>query len=460
MIVPTKRLIFFSAIFFISASLLAVKDSPIFPFASSGALGFILLAVLDVLSGKSRFKNLEVSSPGVVRMTAGRLSLLPLSFQKPGDIHKTLRIIPILPESVHAGEQGYTVNLTKGEIKVTVPLQCKARIRGKYNLTACFIDQSTIMGLWVVRRKFALNTEIRVYPNLITGQKQILGLFHRREWGWRNLRKIGKGREFEQLRDYLPGDSYEDIDWKATARRRHPITRDFEVEQSQEIYIMLDASRLSTRVCRFENQPDPLDNVDQKTSETTIFERYIIGALTMAMAADRAGDRYGLLIFSTKPDIFLKAGRGKAHYNACMEALYNHMPSSVSPDFEEVFAFIGSTIRKRAMLVFLTHLDDPLLSESFINTLNAVNRQHVVIINMMRPNGAHPLFSSALDLRDDKNPEKAIYEKLLGHMIWSSLSTTRRKLFQYGAGFVLLNEKQLCSQLIDQYREVKQRQII
>jgi len=193
------------------------------------------------------------------------------------------------------------------------------------------------------------------------------------------------------------------MDWKATARRRYPIVRDFEVEQSQEIYIILDASRLSTRPFYSNNG----QNSDQKdiqfemnhpnelpVSAKTIFEHYIIGALAMAMAADRAADRYGLLIFGSKPETFLKAGRGKSHYNTCMEALYNYMPQTVSPDFEDVFAFIGSNIRKRALLVFLTCLDDPLLSENFVNTMSAVSRKHVIMVNMIRPKGAYSLFTS------------------------------------------------------------------
>ena len=469
MIVPTKRLIFLSAVILISASLLSIGYMAVISYVILGLVLFFSVIIFDIFWGKTDLQTLTVSSAPIVRMVSERWSVLPLFFEKPESQNLLLHIIPILPELLQLRHKNATVHIPKGEITARMDLDCRAHRRGRFHLNACYVGQYSKLGMWIVRRKYKLDSEIRVYPNLISGQKHVLGLFHRRDWGWRNLRKIGKGREFEQLREYLPGDSYEDMDWKATARRRYPIVRDFEVEQSQEIYIILDASRLSTRPLysekgQYNDQKDIQFEMNHPNelpvSAKTIFEHHIIGALTMAMAADRAADRYGLLIFGSKPEIFLKAGRGKSHYNACMEALYNYMPQTVSPDFEEVFAFIGSNIRKRALLVFLTCLDDPLLSENFVNTMSAVNRKHVIMVNMIRPKGAYSLFTSPLDSNNPKDGDKQIYEKLLGHMIWSSLSTTRRKLYQFGAGFKLLDDTQLSSQLIEQYREIKQRQIL
>ncbi|MBR9980809.1 MAG: hypothetical protein KFF50_07260, partial [Desulfatitalea sp.] len=82
-------------------------------------------------------------------------------------------------------------------------------------------------------------------------------------------------------------------------------------------------------------------------------------------------------------------------------------------------------------------------------------RQHVVRVNMFRPAGAYPLFSAP-----DVHTPSGIYEHLAGHMTWSALNDTRRRLRQYGAGFTLLDKEQLCSQLISQYMEVKQRQLL
>ena len=66
--------------------------------------------------------------------------------------------------------------------------------------------------------------------------------------GAQTQRYLGRGREFEHLREYVPGDSFDDVDWKATARRGKPVTRIFQVERTQEIYAVVDSSRLPSRL--------------------------------------------------------------------------------------------------------------------------------------------------------------------------------------------------------------------
>src|SRR5258708_34297905 len=102
------------------------------------------------------------------------------------------------------------------------------------------------MGLGSVRDRRTLNCTLRVYPNL--RDSATAGLFLRTaEPGARLRRQRGKGKEFENLRQYLPGDSFEDIHWKATARRAHPMARLNSIEHAQEVYAVMQTSRLSPR---------------------------------------------------------------------------------------------------------------------------------------------------------------------------------------------------------------------
>ena len=96
-----------------------------------------------------------------------------------------------------------------------------------------------------------MQSEIRVYPNLLTERKNLAALFlNRGTFGIHAQRQVGKGRDFEKLREYVPGDGYDEIHWKATARRGRPITKVFQIEKTQEIYVIVDASRLSAREVR------------------------------------------------------------------------------------------------------------------------------------------------------------------------------------------------------------------
>jgi len=93
--------------------------------------------------------------------------------------------------------------------------------------------------------------EIRVYPNLHPERRNLAGLFlNRGAFGIHAQRQVGKGRDFEKLREYIPGDSYDEIHWKATAKRGHPVTKVFQVERTQEIVVVIDSSRLSAKSYR------------------------------------------------------------------------------------------------------------------------------------------------------------------------------------------------------------------
>ena len=264
-----------------------------------------------------------------------------------------------------------------------------------------------------------------------------------------------RGREFEQLREYLPGDSYEDIHWKATARRGQPITKVYQIERTQQIYVILDGSRLSAR------NSDPLGHNRSSLGPadypeyTTIMERFAAAALVMGLAADRQGDVFGLLAFDDRVRQFVRAKNGRAHYDVCRDALYTLQAQSVTPDFEELFTFIATKIRRRALLIFLTNLDDPVLAESFTAHIDIISRKHLILVNMLKPVGAEPLFSNpSVNSTDD------IYQKLGGHLLWRHLRETEKFLQRHGIGFYLLKNENLCIDLVSQYLTVKRRQIL
>jgi len=115
--------------------------------------------------------------------------------------------------------------------------------RGDHPLRELHVEAGSPLGLWLARQPRPLEFSFRVYPNL--RDHATAGLFLRTaNTGLRVRRQVGKGREFENLRHYLPGDSFEDIDWKATARRSFPAVKLYRVEHAQEVYAILDSSRL------------------------------------------------------------------------------------------------------------------------------------------------------------------------------------------------------------------------
>src|SRR5437899_2362462 len=249
-----------------------------------------------------------------------------------------------------------------------------------------------------------LRSELRVYPNFFTERRNLAALFlHRGAFGLHAQRQLGKGREFEKLREYVPGDGYDEIHWKATARRGHPITKVFQIERTQEVYVVIDASRLSARETvsdakyqvsdRSTTTADPPDTA-HLTPGTSTLERFVTAALVLGLAAEQQGDLFGLLTFTDRVGKFIRARNGKAHYSACRDALYTLQPQIVSPDYDEVCTFIRLRLRRRALLVFLTSLDDPVVADSFVKNMDLIRRQHLVLVNMLQPPGVAEVFTN------------------------------------------------------------------
>ena len=192
-------------------------------------------------------------------------------------------------------------------------------------IRSAFVEGTSPLGFWAARKIVPVQSEIRVYPNLLNDRKNLAALFlNRGVFGLHAQRQIGKGRDFEKLREYIPGDGYDEIHWKATARRGKPITKVFQIEKTQEVYVVVDASRLSART------------TTETAGADSALERFVTAALVLGLAAEQQGDLFGLLTFTDKVEKFVRAKNGESHYNACRDALYTLQPKIVTPDFDEL----------------------------------------------------------------------------------------------------------------------------
>jgi uncharacterized protein (DUF58 family) len=369
-----------------------------------------------------------------------------------------LRIALSLPREIPASREELDVVLPAKTEWSRFDWWCTPARRGNYRVDTAYVEGGSTFGFWAARKVMPVQSEIRVYPNLIQDRKNLAALFlHRGAFGVHAQRQVGKGRDFEKLREYIPGDSFDEIHWKATAKRGKPVTKIFQIERTQEVYVIVDASRLAARriVSGAKLGASHLAPGTSDTSDTSVLERFVTAALVLGLAAEQQGDLFGLLTFTDRVEAFVRAKNGKAHYSACRDALYTLQPKIVTPDFDELCTFIRLRLRRRALLIFLTSLDDPALAESFVRNMDLIRRQHLILVNMLQPPGAVPLFT---------NPNLAgvddLYRHLGGHLLWHKLRELQKILQRRGVQFSLLENERLSANLVSQYLGVKQRQLI
>ncbi len=455
MIVPTHRLLIFYGLSIPFLTVLPLLRGAAAVPAFAAGLIFILVALLDAAFGSFCLRNIRVGLPMIIRMTRDRESSIELSVTNSDMRARTLRLGLPLPREISSPQEDLLAFLPKGGEHLRVLWSCTPLTRGQFHIHRCYLETKSPFGLWAFREFREVSCEIRVYPNLARERNNLAALFlNRGGYGIHVRRQHGKGKEFEKLREYIPGDGFDEIHWKATAKRRHPITKVFQIERTQEVYMVIDASRLSARSTGTKKDFGGDDPGDLNPSNSCL-ERFIAATLVVGLAAQKQGDLFGLLTFSDSVHEFLRARGGKSHYGACRELLFNLHPRMVNPDYEELSTFIRLKLRRRALIIVLTSLDDPILSESLMRTVDLMGRHHLVIVNMLRPAGARPVFSN----ENIASPEE-IYHELSGHILWHHLREIESTLAHHGVHFALLDRERLCVDLVSQYMNVKQRQLL
>jgi uncharacterized protein (DUF58 family) len=441
MIVPCARLLIWSALVTLPLALLGGLVPSFSPMAFAGVAVFLGIAAVDAVRGLSGLEGIGVLLPAVVRLNKDRQGAIDIQIKNERQNARNLRLGLALPREFSVPQEDMRVQLPGQTLWSRMAWPCTATRRGIYPLEKCQLEAVSPMGFWAVRAAAPVQSEIRVYPNLIRERNSAAAIFlNRGVFGTHAQRQIGKARDFEHLREYIPGDGYEDIHWKATAKRGHPVTKIFQIERTQEVYVVIDASRLSARLV---------------PGGSTLLERFITAGLVLGMAAEQQGDLFGVLTFSDRIENFVRARSGQEHYNLCRDAIYALHPRPVSPDFDELASFIRLRLRKRALLIFLTSLDDPVLEESFLRDIELVCRQHVILVNMMKTPEIAPMFSGAPAARVDD-----LYRHLAGHIRWQNLRELEKKLQRRGVRFSLVENERLGVQLITQYLSIKQRQVL
>jgi uncharacterized protein (DUF58 family) len=227
---------------------------------------------------------------------------------------------------------------------------------------------------------------------------RLLAIQHRlRDAGVRNIRRRGEGTSFANLREYVTGDDPRHVDWKATARRRKLITREYSVEQGQTVMIAIDAGRMMTQLS--EGAPR--------------FEYALSSATLLADVAAQSRDNVGLLLFDDEVRAFVPASRGGQALERIRHALIPATASMAEPDYATAFRLLSERHRKRSLIVLFTDVVDPRASRALIAHTARSAARHMLLVVALRNDqlvetavpGAH---ASAADLFESAAAEELV----------------------------------------------------
>ena len=148
----------------------------------------------------------------------------------------------------------------------------------------------------------------------------------------------GRGMDFEELRDYIPGDDVRDIDWNVTFRMGRPFVKRFREERELGVILAMDVSASGA-----------FGSVRRSKREFAAE----IGA-TLACSAARSSDKVGLLLFSDRVELFLPPRKGRRHILRVIREMIAFEPKRSGTNIPAALTFLNHVLNRRSIIFLLT----------------------------------------------------------------------------------------------------------
>ncbi len=337
---------------------------------------------------------------------------------------------------------------TPAELRVELPGHARREVsyevvppkRGQFRFgdLHLLLEGSTRLGSSIVT--VPSGQDARVFPNVLGPRRYELAarLGDLASVGFRSVRSSGGGGEFEQLREYVTGDAYRDLDWKSSAKRQRPVTRVFEQERSQTVLIAIDAGRMmATRI-------GPISKLDHA----------INAALLLAWVALRKGDRVGLVVFGDHVRHFVAPGRGQGQYRKLLDALYAIEAEETFVDFRRLVEFVQTRQRKRALLVLFSDLLETAHAMPLAKHAALLRRRHLPVCVTMHDPVAEALADAPVA------DAGAAYRRAAAADLLQEREHVKAHLMKSGVGLVEAPPGELAVATVNRYLEVKARRAL
>ena len=343
----------------------------------------------------------------------------------------SLELAPAAPAEIAIARAVAAIELP-AHSRGVLALSATARRLGRFEWPALRMRLSGVLGLAWWSKSVPAAFALQVVPDIVREAERALDAT---AGGARASLRLGAGGEIMQLRDYRSGDPPRAIDWKASARTRRLISRDFSEDQHLEIVVALDVSRASGLTA---GQSDRL-------------ALYVNIAARIAQRAAALDDRVGLLLYADQPLAALVPGRGNAAVARFRSLLAQArvQPGEANPALAALR--IRSLARQRSMVLLLTDLDDAGMTTALIGAARLLMPKHLPFIASVASEAAQGM------ARRTGADELEVYQAIAAQRYCASLSRNVKALRALGAACVLAPPNALDGAVLDAYLNFRRR---
>ncbi|MDP4210347.1 MAG: DUF58 domain-containing protein [Bacteroidota bacterium] len=393
--------------------------------------GFLIADILLLYSGH---RQLECSRDLPLRMSMNDPNEITLSVRSNYFFAVNAEIIDELPFQFQIRDFLVKATLNRNETKqFTYHLTPKERGEFEFGDTQLFV--LSMIGL--VKRRFTITHPhmVPVYPSFVQMRKfELLAKTSRvEEGGVTKVRKAGKHTEFDQIREYVSGDDYRLMNWKATARRAHLMVNQYQEEQSKDIYSIIDMGRVMMM---------PFEGM-------TLLDYAINASLAISNISVYKHDKAGLITFSTNIDAFIPAEKRNNQMTTIQETLYNLKTGFLESNYEMLYLTVKKRIRQRSLLILYTNFESLQSMNRQLPFLQNLARHHLVLVVVFMNTEVDQL------IREPRESLEDVYTSVIAGKFIYEKKLIVKELQKYGINTILTTPQNLTINLINKYLEFK-----
>lgn len=413
--------------------------SPLYPIFKVLLYLLFALVAVDILILFLRKQVIHVHRQLADTLSLGDENSVSLSVSSSYSIPLAIEVIDELPYQLQRRDGGFRFLLAPGGTK-TIQYSIKPTERGLYKFGNVNVYVSSVLGLVERRYMVEESKEIAVYPSVLQMRKHDFQVFTKssQNQGVKKMRRLGNTNEFEQIKDYVKGDNYRHINWKATSRRNKLMVNQYQDEKSQQVYCVIDKSRTMKM---------PFDGL-------TLLDHAINSTLVMSNIALKKGDKAGVITFSDKIGAQVKASRNATHLNKVMEVLYNQKTQFLEANYELLYQSIKRTVRGRSLLIMYLNFESFYSLQRALPILRRLNKAYLIVVVFFE----NTEISKATKMQGKTVSD--IYLQTFAQKFTNDKKRMVHELRKFGIQSILSKPEELSANTINKYLELKSRGMI
>jgi uncharacterized protein (DUF58 family) len=396
----------------------------------------LILFALDLLFLYSRSKGLQGNRITPERFSNGDENPIQLELANHYPFQVSLEIIDEVPFQFQMRDLEFKVQLNKDANK-TIQYSLRPTERGAYHFGALNVFVSSPIGL--VKRRYSLDQarNVPTYPSFLQMRKyQLMAVSNRlTDVGVKKIRRLGHSTAFEQIKEYVRGDDYRTVNWKATARSSKLMVNQYADEKSQSVYCLIDKSRAMKM---------PFEGM-------TLLDYAINATLVMSNIAIYKQDKAGLIAFAERVSTQIPASSRAIQMSRLQEALYNQKTQFLEADYARLYTALRSTVSQRSLLILFTNFESLTALHRQLPYLQKLARNHLLLV----------IFFENTELKEllDSSPENTedIYVKTIGEHFAFEKKQIVKELERHGILAILTPPQHVTVNTLNKYLEIKAR---